>query len=71
MKEVNAQLTSTTSNLYLDIIEKQISMNTGSIMGLSAEERSKIDLVYNYIEKGLYVSSNSQEEYWKYKLMQA
>jgi hypothetical protein len=44
-------------------------MNTGSIIGLSAEERSKINLVYNYIDKGLYASANSKEEYWKYKLM--
>lgn len=49
VKEVNSQLSSATSNLYYDIIEKQIAMSTGTILGLSKEDESKINLLYNYI----------------------
>ena len=69
VKEVNAQLSSATSNLYIDIIEKQISMSTGTILGLSEEEQSRINLLYNYIEKSIELSLN-QNEYWNYKLIQ-
>lgn len=51
-------------------------MNTGSLLCLSEEESAKIDLIYNYIEKWLYVLSksatpNAQQDYWKYKLIQS
>ena len=49
MKEVNSQLTSSSSNLFINIIEKQIVMNTGAIVGLTEEEKKKIDLIYEYV----------------------
>lgn len=52
-------------------MENQISMSTGSLLGLTKEEESKINLLFNYIEIGLYISSESQEEYWKYKMVQS
>lgn len=69
VKEVNSQLSSATSSLYMDIIEKQIAMSTGTILGLSKEDESKINLLYSYIEKSVELSLN-QNDYWNYKLIQ-
>ena len=71
VREVNSQLTASATKLFLDILEKQISMSTGSLLGLTKEEESKINLLFDYIERGLYISSESQEEYWKYKMAQS
>ena len=71
MKEVNAQLTERVVGLYMEILEKQMAMGTGTIMGLSEEEKGQIDLIYEYIEKGLYLASAPQEDYWRYKLEQS
>lgn len=71
VKEVNAQLTERMIGLYMEIVGKQMAMSTGTIMGLSEEEKGQIDLIYDYIEKGLYLASPSQEDYWKYKLVQS
>lgn len=49
VKEVNSQMTASASDLYFSIIKKQISMNTGAIIGLTSEEESKINLIYEYI----------------------
>ncbi len=38
VKEVNSQMTASASDLYFNIIKKQISMNTGAIIGLTSEE---------------------------------
>ena len=63
-------MTAAMGSLYAELIEKQVRMWTGAIIGVSEEEKQKIDLLYNYIEKGLFISTNGQEEYWKYKLSQ-
>lgn len=56
----------------MGIIDKQITMSTGSILGLTMEEEGKINLIYNYVERGLLdLSANKQDEYWKYKLTQS
>ena len=44
-------------------------MSTGTILGLSKEEESRINLLYKYIEKSIEQSLN-QNEYWNYKVIQ-
>ena len=71
VKEVNAQLTERVVGLYMEIVEKQMAMGTGRIMGLSEEEKGQIDLIYDYIEKGLYLAAGPTQDYWRYKLEQS
>jgi hypothetical protein len=52
VKELNMQLTNLYVKEYFKIVENQINLRTGSIPGVSEVEKEKINLIYNYIEKG-------------------
>jgi len=49
VKEVNQQFMIGSADQYRQIIEKQVSMQTGSIIGLTEAESKDIDLIYKYL----------------------
>ena len=71
MKELNLQLINMYVKEYLRLVENQINLRTGTIIGLSQEEKEQIDLIYNYIEKGEKYIYKNEEKYWEYKLIQS
>lgn len=71
MKELNLQLINMYVKEYLRLVENQINLRTGTIIGLSPEEKEQIDLIYNYIEKGEKYIYKNEEKYWEYKLIQS
>lgn len=71
VKELNLQLINMYVKEYLRLVENQINLRTGTIIGLSPEEKEQIDLIYNYIEKGEKYIYKNEEKYWEYKLIQS
>lgn len=70
VKELNMQLIGLYGEKYFSIVKNQINLRTGAIIGLTEEEKSKIDLVSSYLEKGERLIFKNEEKYWEYKLMQ-
>lgn len=71
VKELNLQLLSLYGEKYFSIVRNQIYMCTGAIIGLTPEEKQKIELVSAYIEKGERFMIKNEDKYWEYKLMQS
>lgn len=49
VKELNLQFTQLFTKNILKIVEGQIAMGTGAILGLTEQERSKINLIHAYL----------------------
>jgi len=45
-------------------VKKQINLGTGAIVGLSVEERAKIELISAFIEKGEHLIFTKEDKYW-------
>jgi hypothetical protein len=64
VKELNIQLIGLYGEKYFSILQKQISLRTGAILGMTEEERAKIDLISAYLEKGERLIFKNEEKYW-------
>jgi DNA replication initiation complex subunit (GINS family) len=71
VKELNLQLLSLYGEKYFSIVRNQVNLRTGAILGLTAEEKAKIDLISAFIEKGERHIFKNEDKYWEYKLMQS
>lgn len=71
VKELNLQLLSLYGEKYFAIVRNQLNLRTGAIIGLTPEEKQKIELVSAYIEKGERLIFKNEDKYWEYKLMQS
>ena len=58
------QLLSLYGEKYFSIVKKQINLGTGAIVGLSVEERAKIELISAFIEKGEHLIFTKEDKYW-------
>ena len=58
------QLLSLYGEKYFSIVKRQINLGTGAILGLSGEERAKIELISAFIEKGEHLIFTKEDKYW-------
>lgn len=71
VKEVNQQFMMGKVDLYMQIIEKQVVMQTGSIIGLTESQKKDINLIYKYVQKVIFLMTSGNDKYWEYKLAQS
>ncbi len=64
VRDVNQQVAEAVAAQFVEIVDKQVMLQTGTILGLTEEEQNKINLIYQYREKGLYLSSGNHDKYW-------